>query len=442
MEQPETHEEYHPPVFEKQKVSFWRKLGGGSLTISIIVHAIILAAGVYIVVQVIPPDKEPPVDFISGGGGAAPAANPAQKVRVNMPQNNANRIAAKGAESSFSLPEPDANSDMNSLNSLDPGALSGGMGSKGSGEGQGAGLGLGVGDGMGIGIGSGGTGNPFGVADAKADGLIGVLYDLKQTKNGNQVGNQKDQKASNEKVKEMVKDFANQWNERTLEKFYRAKQELKQTRIIFPKINAADAPKAFQCENEVQPRRISVLYKGSVVAPKTGKFRFVGMGDDVLLVRFNNKLVFDFGYSFATLGVNRYTFNPATTTADAIQRTIKTPPRDFPLKWPLEMRKYPNLPSYNQALGGLAVGIDFEVQQGKTYPIEIFLTEIPGGSFSALLLIEEEGATYKKTENGIPIIPIFRTNNSLPSEKGSHIPPFDKNGPIWKIASGSNTIGI
>ncbi|MFT4175209.1 MAG: hypothetical protein QM627_01015 [Luteolibacter sp.] len=435
------------PSYEKQKLSFWRKIGGGSLTISIIIHAIALALGVYIVVQVIPEPEEPPVDFLpkSGGGGAAGPPNPGQKVRVSAP-SSANRIAARGAESAFSLPEPDASSDMNSLSALDGGAMSGGMGGSGFGGGRGDGHGLGVGDGMGIGIGGGaGIGNPFGVADAKAEGLIGVLYDLKQTKFGKSVGDQssRSQNQRNDEVTEIVKEFANRWNERTLEKFYRAKQELKQTRIIFPRINASDAPKAFQCENEVQPRRISILYKGNVIAPKTGKFRFVGMGDDVLLVRFNNKLVFDFGYTFATLGVNRYELDRAgNTISEVIQNKVKGTPQNFPLKWPLEIRQYPTLKAYNHALGGLAVGADFEVQQGKSYPIEIFLTEIPGGAFSALLLIEEEGATYEKTENGVPIIPIFRTDATLPSAKGSLVPPFDKNSPIWRVASGPSRLDI
>jgi len=112
-----TDTEYHDThVFEKQKVSYWRKLGGGSLTISLIVHGIILAIGVYLVVQVIPPAPEPVVDFApkSGGGGAS-AASPSEKVRVQMPPTNASRIAAKGASSAFTLPEPDAASDMTSL---------------------------------------------------------------------------------------------------------------------------------------------------------------------------------------------------------------------------------------------------------------------------------------------------------------------------------------
>ncbi|MFT4175577.1 MAG: hypothetical protein QM627_02890 [Luteolibacter sp.] len=411
MEHTETHEIHETPVFEKQKLSFWRKIGGGSLTVSILIHAIALALGVYIVVQVIPEPEEPPVDFLpkSGGGGAAGPPNPGQKVRVSAP-SSANRIAARGAESAFSLPEPDASSDMNSLSALDGGAMSGGMGGSGFGGGRGDGQGLGVGDGMGIGIGGGaGIGNPFGVADAKATGLIGVLYDLKQDKDGKSLGTE-DERKDNYAMRSVIKEFNDKnWDERVLQKFYRAKQELKQTRILMPRMRAAAAPQAFQCEKEVQPKRWVVVYRGNVTAPKTGSFRFVGAGDDALMVRFNRKVVFDHGYHKSNRDVS-----------GKIEEGVT----------------YPKLGNLS-----LAPGANFNVQAGKTYPIEILIAEIPGGNFGALLYMEEIGVEYQKTKEGVPILPIFRTTNDLPSSK-TPIPAYDKNSPIWKTEAGSRISDI
>lgn len=46
-----------------------------------------------------------------------------------------------------------------------------------------------------------------------------------------------------------------------------------------------------------------LIYQGKVKAPFSGKFRFVGTGDDVLLVRWNRKLVLEGGYMLPTVGI-------------------------------------------------------------------------------------------------------------------------------------------
>ncbi|HEX7261910.1 MAG TPA: hypothetical protein VF258_08855, partial [Luteolibacter sp.] len=62
--------------------------------------------------------------------------------------------------------------------------------------------------------------------------------------------------------------------------------------------------------------------------------------------------------------------------------------------------------------------------------IQILISEVPGGSFGAYLLMEEMGVTYQKASSGAPILPLFRMDGSVPAtSKG---PPFDPNGLIWK----------
>jgi len=431
--------ELHPhPVFEKQKVSFWRKLGGGSLGISIIVHAIILAIGVYLVVQVIPPPPEPKIDFLQSGGGGEPAANPSQKVRVQMPQNNASRIAAKGASSSFTLPEPEAASDMNALSSLDTGSLSGGMSGKGSGGGSGSGQGLGVGDSMGIGIGSGGIGTVFGVSSKDKNALVGTFYDLKQDKNRKPtpLGEITNAAQIANGTRDVLANFVKQgWNERSFANYYQASQKLYLTKITMPSINADEAPKAFNCEKEVKGSRWVVIYRGLVRPPKTGKYRFVGAGDDVLTVRFNRKNVFDFGYELAT---GNFSFRPkraqAVSSGDKEWKKFR---RDLSMPDPVQLRPYPIPGRITQDLGGLAVGEEFEANANTDYPIEIMVSEIPGGFFCAYLLIEEVGVEYPKTPQGLPLIPIFRTSGDLPDPK--NLPPFNPASPIWQVKGDSTS---
>lgn len=139
------------------KSGFWRRFGAGSLAISLIVHAVIIALGVFLVVAVIPPPPEKIVDFTtSGGGGGAPASSPSQKkAQANLVKQSPNRVAAMNVAGGFSLPEPISGSTMSSLGSL--GSLgAGGMGGAGSGGGSGNGNGIGTGDGMGMGVGMAG----------------------------------------------------------------------------------------------------------------------------------------------------------------------------------------------------------------------------------------------------------------------------------------------
>ncbi|BCU78768.1 hypothetical protein llg_34830 [Luteolibacter sp. LG18] len=141
----------------------WRKLGGGSLSISILVHALLLAIGVVWIFQIIPAQKKEDVSFLpsSGGGGSGAKSEAAQKKRASMTTANAPRLSAKGATSSFSLPEIDPSSSMSSVGALSSGGLSGGLGGSGSGGGRGDGRGTGIGSGMGPGLGGQGPGVMF-----------------------------------------------------------------------------------------------------------------------------------------------------------------------------------------------------------------------------------------------------------------------------------------
>ncbi|MGC4016417.1 MAG: hypothetical protein QM755_18130 [Luteolibacter sp.] len=415
-------------------LSFWRKLGGGSLSVSIIVHAILLSVGVVWVFQVIPA-KKAEVDFIpKGGGGGSRGVNEVsqKKMRATMTTANAPRMAAKGASSSFTLPEVDAAASMSSLGSLGSGALSGGLGGSGTGGGRGNGTGPGFGSGTGPGLGGTASGaNLFGLVDPNAGAMVGTFYDMKQT----------DKRQSTDvtpgDMPKIVRDFVNDgWRDSQLKKYYQASQKLYQTRVYIPRIPADAAPAAFKCEKEVQPSRWVVVYRGSVIPPKTARYRFVGAADDILVVRFNRKEVFDHGYASGTAPIS-----PASKETRAILRgevkdreLEKTIRHDYPMKIPVTYYQYDTLGGWNNAIGGLAVGSEFEANAGTEYEMEILISEVPGGSFGALLYIEEIGATYQKTSTGAPILPLFRLDSSLPAVKpNDQAAPFDPGGPVWKL---------
>ncbi|RYD43129.1 MAG: hypothetical protein EOP83_32070 [Verrucomicrobiaceae bacterium] len=108
--------------------------------------------------------------------------------------------------------------------------------------------------------------------------------------------------------------------------------------------------------------------------------------------------------------------------------------RDSPMKLPVKFYQYDTTRNWNGSIGGLAVGPVFEARAGSSYPIEILLSEIPGGLFCASLLIEEIGAEYQKDGNGSPILPLFRLDNLNPEPgDADNSPPFDPGAPAWKV---------
>jgi len=410
------------PTLEKQKLSYWRKLGGGSLGISLGIHALILAAGVYFVVQVIPKEEKQPELVIprTDGPGKPPTS---VRPQTSTSPSDLPRIVNKG-RSDITLPEPSPSDAMPNLNPISNGPMetnkgSGGFISGAYGPESPA-------------IGGPETGkSPFGIPNAKADGITGVFYDLKQTKNGKPTG------LNDIQAQEVIREFVTKgWKDHTFADFYQAPERLKQTRIFIPMMNAAKAPEAFHCEKDVQPQKWVVVYRGNVVAPKSGKFRFVGGGDDVLAVRFNGQPVFDYGYTLAYLGLS---IQKARALAEK-DFTKEARRSHFPMPYPLQVRNYPNIGRFSRPaeLAGIATGAEFQVEANVTYPIEILISEIPGGYFSSLLFIEESGTASPTSEN-TSLLPLFRMSTDLPRES-KELPPYEKNSPVWQSRPDAGTI--
>ncbi|MFD0895099.1 hypothetical protein KBB96_00915 [Luteolibacter ambystomatis] len=278
----------------------------------------------------------------------------------------------------------------------------------------------------------------FGIPDPDANSLVGTFYDTKLDTKGRDTG------MTPEKLREVIKDFTTHgWNERSLEsKYYKAPKALYQTRLYIPVMAADAAPTAFGCGPEVQPSRWIVLYRGTVVAPESGKFRFVGAGDDVLVVRFNGQNVFDHGFTQGTTAL----YVPGKTDFLAGRkedRDLAKMVRGGAMKMPITFYQYDTTRNWNQSIGGLAVGAEFEVMAGRSYPLEILISEVPGGLFGAALLIEKSGASYSKASTGSPVLPLFRLDGTLPpATKADNAPPYDPNGSVWKRVDGKIRPGI
>ncbi len=407
--------------------STWQKLGGSSLSISLILHGVLVIIGVIWVFQIIPQPEPKVISFLGKSGDAAPATDSKMQVkRVQMAQPNLSRIVAKGA-TGISLPEPEQLTRITSLGGLSSGTLAVGQGGLGNGGGTGVGGGLDIGmsDGM-------GTKNPFGMVNPEQSALVGTFYDLKQTRDRKPTDMTDDEMRT--ELKEIVRRG---FKEKVFEKYFKAPRTLYQTKLQIPIMSAEGAPAAFECEKEVQPKRWIVVYRGAVQAPKSGRYRFVGACDDMMVVRFNNRPVFDYGYTIAGSGTSNYGRSVEMNGAEPNAALAKEIRKLTPMRFPISFYQYTQTPTYNQHLGGIAIGPEFDAKAGQTYPIEILIGEIPGGSFGVSLLIEELGVNYQKDSGGSPILPLFRLDHSLPSpDLKGEAPPFDPNGPVWKAVEG------
>jgi hypothetical protein len=252
------------------------------------------------------------------------------------------------------------------------------------------------------GTGAGGAAVPFfGFRESKGGGsLVGKFYDFKQLKDG------KPSKLDQNAYPGELSKFVNSgWNESNLEKYFVGPNPLYTTQIYIPKISADQGPVAFGLGGRVQPKMWVVHYKGTVIPTETGTFRFVGMADDVLVVRFNGRVVLDYGSTIPSGHGPQSFYATSGLQLD-----------------PKKMGWYK----------GLGRGDPIQVNAGESYPMEVLVGEWPGGDFKAWLMIEKDGVQYEKDAKGVPILPIFKLAAGEVTRGGGEAPVFAKTGPVWK----------
>ncbi len=224
----------------------------------------------------------------------------------------------------------------------------------------------------------------FGGDASVGNELVGVFYDLKQSETGDPVT------MNDKRYCYILKTFMeSSWKPKILEEFFRAPKKKHTLALIVPVMDAKAAPDAFGVGDIVEPKHWVIHYQGEITAPETGRYRFCGLGDDVLIVRINRKIVMDASWS-------------------AWRGKIT----DWESRAP-ETGKFQNFDTPQSVVYGDWI----RLKKGQPVAIEILLGEIPGGKFSCSLLIEQAGKTYKqitvaateKYEGGVrSVLPIFK----------------------------------
>ncbi len=373
-----------PPAYSSQNkkpnllVAYWRKVGGGSLALSLLIHAGILVIA-YFMVQTIVQEKK--VDFLPGGGSkagqdASAALNTQRQKKKQSALNKSiqvKRVVTQSNMAAISLPDAPMDSlDMPQTSSpLGGGMSGGGFGGMGSGGGSGNGIGMGSVKGF--------TGMTFFGRTGQSDGLPGAFYDMKQDRDRKPLpysGSFPEYAANINKAADK------RFSPTSLKDYYKANQQVSFTYLLVPaNLPAAEGPKCFNAEKEVEPRGWFVHYSGMITPPKAGQWRFVGFFDDLLIVYINNKPVLDGSWvPMAGDGKDR---DPD------IRQEFKGP----------------------SISGNRTAYFGKWVKMNEPFKLDIVVGETPGGLVGGLLMVQNKDEKYETRPDGTPILPLFTTTN-------------------------------
>lgn len=298
----------------------------------------------------------------------------------------------------------------------------------------------GAGDGLG-GLGFGFDMDLFGSNRGTGNEFIGTFYDLKQSPDGEltKIGELAEKDSFNFGHQlaacKIIKGFISSgFNEGRLKDYFKAPKQKYATAFMMPPMAAEAAPKAFGVEDKVKGKYWICHYKGQMAAPETGRYRFCGIGDDILVVRVGRKVVLDACWP-ALIG----------------EVTDWESDRDDSRKFPLNGNRYGPVKTgdfgiihekimdaggfdrdhnnWNKVIGGITIGEErigpymsiscrmvigdwIDLRKGQQVNVDILLGEIPGGEFTCRLLIEQDGKKYKMAESDAgprQILPVFKT---------------------------------
>jgi hypothetical protein len=206
---------------------------------------------------------------------------------------------------------------------------------------------------------------------------------LKRDRSGNPSGIVVSTSAAPEYWRTLNEFLASGWDTSVFSEFYRAPRKLYAIHFMMPPFASDLAMEKFGMTGGYEGSGFIVHYKGEIAHPKGGKFRFWGHGDDFLLVRINKKLILN----AQTLG----TWNSELRT---------------PNNW---KGSDPENRAYYMGIGRAVISDWFELEPGVPVEMEVLLGDDQGGRTSAMLNIEEFGVEYPENEQGMPILPAFKT---------------------------------
>ena len=214
----------------------------------------------------------------------------------------------------------------------------------------------------------------FGGGQSIGNDFVGTFYDLKRDRSGRPTP------MSWAKLLEDSKDFIRKgWKPSEFARYYPSPKKLYATTFAVPSMLSSLAPAAFGEEDTLGYFWL-VHYKGQLVHSEGLTFRFRGTSDDIMVVGVDGEVVLS-----ACIKTGWVDFS-----------------RDITPHWQsdsADSRKH----------FGFEVGDWITLEPGVPLEMNVIIGEIPGGAFSAMLVVEVQGEEYANNIRGAPVFPIFKT---------------------------------
>ena len=302
------------------------------------------------------------------------------------------------------------------------------------------GTGYGRGEGLG-GLGFGFELDLFGSSRGTGNEFIGYFYDLKQEPDGKltDIGEaaRRDSFSRENQLMaaKLIRGFVSSgFNEGRLKNYFKAPKSKYATAFMMPPMQAEAAPKAFGVEDQVQAKYWICHYSGQIAAPETGRYRFNGICDDILIIRAGNKVVLDgcwpelIGESSSwqsrddnsrLFPLNGNKYRSSGNFKEIFEQLERGGGLDGDAVFGNVLRSIPGGGQFNymSAACRMVIGDWMSLRKGQLVDVDIVIGEIPGGEFNCRILIEQEGVQYKMTQSDAgmrPVLPVFKTTEVAP----------------------------
>ncbi len=256
-------------------------------------------------------------------------------------------------------------------------------------------------------------------------GLKGTFYNFQQTAEGTSSGieynalNKSIAKESLNEMSSVIGAFCQSWNPSVFNKYYEAKEKYHIPYVYMPSVESEFAHLVFNAKQDFRPGLFAAVFRGKVRAPKTGRFRFVGMGNHMIVVRFKKDVVLEAGWAVPSMYDPNDRAPWDTWAIKGTDRRYQYDLRSGRERNHEDYKLYLNAgtPIWNRSFKGLLGGKIFTVEENEICEIEVLLADPAGGALSFFLLIEDIDKPVKlKDKNNQPLLDIFRTNKLLPDE--------------------------
>lgn len=179
------------------------------------------------------------------------------------------------------------------------------------------------------------------------------------------------------------------------------------------------------------------IFRGTIVAPKSMKFRFCGAADDSIIVNFDKKLALETGYFHPEMYKGNGIKDPGCNWEEGAIRDYqkKLAAGKINGRKGYDVLALHSAPYTNKKFNGITCGVPITVEEGKAYPIEIIIAN-NGGTAMHYLFTQEVTSGEKaplqlfRTSDAPVTRPYGSLHGSPEYESG---PSYEADSAIWQV---------